>query len=319
MSNPIRTMRDVFLEKIYQYMKENGDIFFLTADFGSPVLDKLSQEFNDRCINVGIAEQNLVNVATGLSLEGFTVYAYAIAPFISMRCFEQTRTNLSIQSHLKSMNVNLIGVGAGLSYNLSGPTHHCYEDVALMRLLPNFTVFSPSDWVLAELFFDYSINVRKPKYIRFDAKPLESIYHTVSDLSLEDGFYEFIKGDKIAIVATGFMTHRALEVANEIKDIGVIDMFFLKPINAELLFATLTQYDVIITLEESFINVGGLDSIILKVLNDFDSHIKVKNLGINDEYVFDLGNRDYLHKIKGLDQEGITKIVHKIQASSFYV
>ena len=117
----LRAMRDAFLERLIPRMETNRGIFFLTGDFGSPVLDTIRDRFPDRFVNVGIAEQNLINVASGLALEGHAVYAYAIAPFITMRCLEQVRVNLAIMSQLRPMNVNLIGVGAGCSYSLSGP------------------------------------------------------------------------------------------------------------------------------------------------------------------------------------------------------
>ena len=84
-------MRDVFLERIWQEMLHNPLIFFVSADFGSPVLDKIRKDFPERFINVGIAEQNLINITAGLAIEGYTVFAYAIAPFITMRCYEQIR------------------------------------------------------------------------------------------------------------------------------------------------------------------------------------------------------------------------------------
>ncbi|HQJ94664.1 MAG TPA: hypothetical protein PLT06_07500, partial [Syntrophorhabdaceae bacterium] len=105
-----KAMRDVFIERIYERMLTDKNVFFLTADFGSPVLDKLRDDFKDRFINVGIAEQNLVNIAAGLATEGFCVYAYAIAPFLTMRAFEQIRNNLSLLSRAHKLNVNLIGV-----------------------------------------------------------------------------------------------------------------------------------------------------------------------------------------------------------------
>ena len=95
MKTEINNMRDVFIENIFNLMHKDRNIFFLCADFGSPKLDNLRKKFSDRFINVGIAEQNLINVSTGLALEGFTVYAYAIAPFLTMRAYEQIRINLS--------------------------------------------------------------------------------------------------------------------------------------------------------------------------------------------------------------------------------
>jgi len=312
-SQPTKTMRDAFIERVYERMKKNNHIFFLSDDFGAPSLDKLRKEFRDRFINVGIAEQDLINIATGLALEGYIVYAYGIASFLSMRAYEQIRSNLAISSQIKPVNVNLVGVGAGLSYDVSGPTHHCLEDISIMRLLPNFTVFSPSDWKLTESFVDYSINKKTPKYLRLDSKPLPLIYDDIGDLNLENGFYELLEGKKVCLVSTGYMTHRALEVAKKIGKIGVVDMFILKPINEKLLFEILNKYEYIITIEEALRNNGGLDSLISKILRDHQSNIKLKNMGFRDKYTFDLGDRDYLHKLNGLDGANIIKTIKECQ------
>ena len=150
-------MRDALLQRIWAAMSDDETLFFTCADFGSPVLDKIRADFPERFVNVGIAEQNLINVSAGLALEGFTVFAYAIAPFITMRCYEQVRVSLALLSEVRPLNVNLIGVGAGYSYVVSGPTHQCYEDITLMRAMPNFRVFSPADHVSAAALFDASL------------------------------------------------------------------------------------------------------------------------------------------------------------------
>jgi transketolase len=305
-------MRDALIEQVYNKMRQNRQIIFLSGDFGAPALDKIRKEFKDRFINVGIAEQNLINISSGLALEGFIVYAYAIAPFLTMRAYEQIRNNLSLLSQLKELNVNLIGVGAGVSYDISGPTHHCLEDMAIMRLLPNFMVFSPSDAALAEKFVDFSIRNKKPKYIRLDGKPLPYIYRRSQNFNFKDGFYELMQGKEVCIVSTGFMTHKALKVAYEIKhkvNVGVVDVFSLKPINRNMLFAVLKKYKYVITVEEAFINKGGLDSLIADLLDEKCCTVKLKKIGFKDKYVFDIGNRDYLHKIAGIDEQSITKVI----------
>lgn len=317
MKAEIKTMRDVFIEEIYRRMHDDDKLFFLSADFGSPKLDKLREDFKERFINVGIAEQNLINISTGLALEGFTVYAYAIAPFLTMRAYEQIRVNLSLHSQLKEININLIGVGAGLSYDVSGPTHHCLEDITIMRTLPNFIVFSPSDWVLAYRFVDYSIKVKKPKYIRFDGKPLPRIYDSTEDVDLGKGFCELRKGEKVCLVATGYMTHKAIKIANLLMDrnisIGVIDVFLLKPLSEELFFESLSKYKCVITLEEAYINKGGLDSLVASILDRENSHIRLKRLGFKDFYVFDMGSREHLHKLNNLDEGSIIKTIEECQ------
>ena len=308
-------MRDVFIEGIYNRMHKDQTLFFISADFGSPKLDKLREEFKDRFINVGIAEQNLINISAGLALEGFTVYAYAIAPFLTMRAYEQIRVNVSLHAQLKEININLIGVGAGLSYDVSGPTHHCLEDITLMRTLPHLVLFSPSDWKLAEKFVDYSIKIKKPKYLRFDGKPLSQIYSHIEDSDFLNGFKELVKGEKICLVSTGIMTHKAIKVAHLLKDsptkIGVIDIFVLKPLNEASFVEALNQYDWAITLEEAFINKGGLDSLVASMIGRRNSKVGLKRMGFEDAYVFDMGSREHLHRLNHLDEESIIKTIEE--------
>ncbi len=311
MSIEKRTMRDVFIERIYNRMSYDGSLFFLAADFGSPKLDKLREDFSDRFINVGIAEQNLVNVSTGLALEGYTVYAYAIAPFLVMRAFEQIRNNLCLLSHTHEVNVNLVGVGAGLSYDVSGPTHHSVEDISILRTLPNMSIFSPSDCVLAEKFVDYSIENKRPKYLRFDGKPLPDIYGNRQDVHITDGFCELAKGGEACLVSTGYMTHTALKAIEKLAGdgitVGLVDVFLIKPVNEDLLFETLSRYKHVVTLEEAFINKGGLDSMVSGILSGRESGIRLRRMGFDDAYVFDIGSRASLHRSKGMDEDSIIK------------
>lgn len=314
-----KVMRDVLIEQIYNRMLTNDSIFFISADFGSPALDKLREDFDDKFINVGIAEQNLINVATGMALEGFIVYAYAIAPFLTMRCYEQIR-NLSLLSQIREVNINLIGVGAGLSYDVTGPTHHCLEDTCIMRVLPNFVVFSPSDYITTERFVDYSLQVKKPKYIRLDGKAQPRIYADNQHISMEYGFFELKEGNEVGIVSTGYMTHKALKVAEKLAEdkisTGVVDVFLLKPLNENLLYKTLSKYRHIVTMEEAFVNKGSLDSIVADILRSNKSCVGLTKLGFGDKHVFEVGNREHLHKVNGLDEESIYKTVKEMVRDS---
>ncbi len=305
-----RVLRDALVEQIHKKMLSDNSIFFVSADFGSPALDKLRDEFPDRFLNVGIAEQNLINISTGLALEGYTVYAYAIAPFLTMRAYEQIR-NVSLLAQLKELNINLVGVGIGLSYDVTGPTHHCLEDVCIMRVLPDFMIFSPADYVTVERFIDFSIMTQKPKYIRLDGKALPRIYDDQLNISIENGFCELRQGEQIGIISTGYMTHKALKVAENLHaegiSAGVIDVFMLKPLDEELLYKTIAGYKHVLTMEESFINKGGLDSMILDILRNNDSSAGLSRFGFSDRYVFSVGDREYLHKLNGLDTDTIVK------------
>jgi transketolase len=304
-------MREVVIEKITQRMENDESIIFISADIGARKLDYLREHFADRFINIGIAEQNLINVSAGLALEGYNVYAYGISSFITTRCYEQIRVNLSILSQVRKMNVNLIGVGCGYSYAMSGPTHQALEDISIIHALPNMEIISPSDWVCSQSLVDYSLNVKGPKYIRLDSVPLKQIYQRVSDIHIEKGFNELLKGDNVCIISTGYMTHKAILVAEKLSkeniSVGLIDIFLLRGFDEKSLEKALMPYSNLVTIEEGFVNKGGLDSIMNSFIREFNMSIKLENFGINDNYSFHIGSRDSMHKINNMSVENIIK------------
>ena len=309
------TMRDAFIGALCDRMATDSSIFFLAADLGAPALDRMRAEYPDRFINVGIAEQNLINVASGLALEGFTVYTYAIAPFITMRAYEQARVNLAISSQIRPVNVTMIGLGGGVSYQVSGPTHHCLEDLAIMRLLPNMAVYCPADWVTAAALVDHTRASGMPQYIRFDGKALPALYAEPACVDLKRGFSCLAEGTDTGIVSTGFMTHRALAVAKERPGTAVIDLYSLKPCDEAALAVALAPFKWVITLEEALINNGGLDSLVAKVVREHDLACKLQPVGVNDRYVFDLGTRDRLHAINNMDEAAVLAIIDRAKGA----
>ena len=306
-------MRDVFLEKIWNEMSLDPLIFFVSADFGSPVLDKIREDFPDRFINVGIAEQNLINITAGLAIEGFKVFAYAIAPFITMRCFEQIRVSLALLSEVRPMNVNLIGVGAGYSYVVSGPTHQCYEDITIMRALPNFQVLSPADHITTSKLFNGCIASNGLRYLRLDAQVQPVLYPLKSPV-VADGFHLHSKGEKVCFIATGFMTHTALKVSEEISKkgfkVGVIDIFNLTDFKKEGLKKILKSYSAIVSFEEGFRGRGGLDSMLFEFISESKLDLRTLNIGVDPGYSFELGSRHELHEKVGI---GVQSALKKIQ------
>jgi transketolase len=287
-------------------MAHDQKIFFTSADFGSPVLDKIRADFPDRFVNVGIAEQNLINVSAGLALEGYTVFAYAIAPFITMRCYEQIRVSLALLSEVRPMNINLIGVGAGYSYVVSGPTHQCYEDITLMRALPNFRVLSPADHVSAGSLFDRCVSTKGPKYLRFDAQVLPVIYDDGAP-DLDVGFHVHRRGERVCLMATGYMLHTALKVANDLAalghSVGVIDLFDISDFAADQLETVLSTYAGIVTLEEGFRGRGGVDSMMFEFIARRGLNSRMLNIGVEGGYRFELGSRAELHEQVGIGPE----------------
>lgn len=310
-----QTMRDAFITDLIPVMKERDDIFFLVADLGAPALDELRRLYRDRFINVGIAEQNLVNVAAGLALEGCVVYCFAIAPFISMRCYEQVRVNLALMSQIRPMNVTLIGVGAGASYDMSGPSHQALEDISIMRTLPNMNVLSPADAVTARALLAYTLARPGPKYIRFDSKPLPDVYRERTLVPVADGFSELKAGHDACLVTTGYMTGRAANLVSECGlDAGHIDVFNLTAFNAERLSACLRKYRAVVTVEEGLVGRGGLDAAILNLLVNQRIAMAFKSLGYTDRYFFECGDREYLRNKAGFGDSHIRQALETVSA-----
>lgn len=308
-------MRDALLERIWQKMGENEKVFFTCADFGSPVLDKIRADFPKRFVNVGIAEQNLINVSAGLALEGFTVFAYAIAPFITMRCYEQTRVSLALLSEVRPMNVNLIGVGAGYSYVVSGPTHQCYEDITLMRAMPNFRVLSPADHITSAALLDVCMNHVGPKYLRLDAQVLRPIYESAAQ-AVQKGFAVHHTGKQLCLVATGYMVHTALAVAETLAQegvgIGVIDLVDLAQFSKQDLASAISKYETIVSLEEGFKGRGGMDAMLFDFIAENQLQKRLVNIGVDGAYRFELGSRKELHEQVGIGPEAVLDKIKRL-------
>jgi transketolase len=302
-------MRDALIERISSRMDSDDSLFFLTADLGAPSFDSLKSRHPKRCINVGIAEQNLINIATGLALEGFTVYAYGIAPFVSMRSCEQLR-NLALLAQSRELNVNVVSLGAGFSYDVSGPTHHCIEDLSLVRLLPNIELFSPCDSFIAGDFFDFTLREKRPKYLRLDGKILPPVYDAARP-DFSRGFSALRQGGSACLVTTGYATQKGLRIVGRLKEQGVeaglIDLYLLKGYDEDALASALSGYESIFTVEESLTGRGGLDSLIANLICDRYLPLRLKRYGPSGSYLFANGGRESLHKSYGMDDETIIR------------
>ncbi len=301
------SQRDAFWGRIYELARQDKDIILVTADMGAPALDKFRTDLRAQYIDVGIAEQQAVALATGLALCGKKTFAYAIAPFISLRCYEHIRVDLA------SMNlpVTLVGVGAGVSYDDSGPTHHAVDDLSALRILPNLKIHNITDSIMARAFADISCELDCPNYVRLDRKILPDIYEEGTDFSL--GLTVLAPNADICIVATGNMVHRALEVREELKnkgrDVGVIDVYTL-PVNEDAFIDIVGNVKQIVTLEEHTLP-GGLGSMICEVLADNGILKPIKRLGMDfmAGYCYKYGGRNNIQSLYGLDKDSLLNTI----------
>jgi transketolase len=226
-----------------------------------------------------------------------------------MRCYEQVRVSLALLSAVRPMNVNLVGVGAGYSYVVSGPTHQCYEDLTAMRALPDIQVLSPADHVCAAALFARCRDGAGPKYLRLDAQVLPALYEGAPP-DLAHGFHVHRVGADVCLVATGFMVHTALEVAERLAGIGiragVVDLFDLTGFDAGAFCGVVRAYAGIVTMEEGFRGRGGLDALVFDLMARTGSRTPVHNIGVEPGYRFELGTRAELHEKVGIGADAAT-------------
>ncbi|MHC4595373.1 MAG: transketolase family protein [Planctomycetota bacterium] len=311
MSSQLKTsnavdIRDAFFDRLYEIAANDSDVVFLTADMGAFSLAKFKKNLGSQYINVGVAEQNLVSVAAGLALGGKKVFIYAIAPFITQRCYEQIKIDLCCMR----LPVTVIGVGAGIAYNSDGPTHHATQDIAVMRALEGITIINPSDPVTSAAAASMAYEENHPVYVRIDKGKWPLLYDEIQDFV--DGLALLRDGGDVLIVSTGLMVHRAIEVAEELSrhsiDAAVLDLYRIKPVNAELLSDVISQSKQVVTLEEHSI-VGGIGSIISEILTDKGAAVPLKRIGILEKICPGYGNRDWMHSFYGLDVDAIAEAI----------
>jgi len=299
-------LRDAFFDALYDIAKNDSNVLCLVADMGAYSLNRFKKDLSRQYINVGVSEQNLVSVAAGLALGGKKVFIYAIAPFITQRCYEQIKIDLSCMS----LPVPLVGVGAGIAYNSDGPTHHATQDIAALRALPDMTILNPSDSTSASAAARTAYQSGGPVYVRIDKGRFPLLYDTEDSLS--DGLALVKDGSDVVIVTTGVMVHRAREVAEELQthsiDAGIVDVFRLKPTNEKKLLSIVGQYNRIVTLEEHSI-IGGLGSMVSEILTDHQKTVPLKRIGLADKLCEGYGDRQWMHEYYGLDAETIEKTI----------
>ena len=296
-------MRDSFNKELLEIADQNSNVFLLTADIGFQVFDEFRSKFTDRFLNMGVAEANMIGVASGMTLNNKIPICYTIIPFLIMRAFEQIRTDVCIQN----LPVKLVGVGGGVSYGTLGPTHHSLVDLAIMRSLPNMTVISPADPLETKKATSAMIDIEGPVYVRLGKNGEPNLLNENYNFEIGKGV-KLKTGSDISIISTGSILSLSMNLANELKksniDAEVINMHTLKPIDKELIYSTAKKTKKIITLEEHNI-IGGLGSAVAETISEYNFNVKQKIFGINDKFNYGVGSQEYHLEKNGLSVENL--------------
>lgn len=298
-------MRTAFINQLLEEARHNERVFLLVGDLGYSVVEPFAQEFPDRFLNVGIAEQNMAGVAAGLAMTGYNVYIYSIGNFPTLRCFEQIRNDIAYHK----ANVKVVAVGAGYAYGSLGATHQATEEIGALRTLPNMVVCTPGDPIEARAIATLSAGYEGPMYIRL-GKAGEKIVHEEKSLALKIGDIVPVvqsERNKRAVLACGNILATAkLQIESEHLPYDLYSIPFVKPLDKSQLQDIAEHYsEGLITIEEHQLSCG-MGSAVVEQLSDMyaagelTSYPRVKRIAIPDEFASVVGNQSYLREVEGL-------------------
>lgn len=298
-------MRTNFINQLIEEARHNDKIFLLVGDLGYHVIEPFAEEFPDRFLNVGIAEQNMAGIAAGLAMTGYNVYFYSIGNFPTIRCLEQIRNDIAYHQ----TNVKVVSVGAGYAYGSLGATHQATEEIGALRVLPNMVVATPGDPLEARAITKISASYDGPMYIRL-GKAGEKTVHTEDSINLKIGDICSLiirEENQTAVLACGNILDAALrQINDENLNYDLYSVPFVKPINKEQLINIVKTHPAgLITIEEHQKSCG-MGSAIVEVLNDLyyeggiEVYPKVKRIAIPDEFADVVGTQVFLREHEGL-------------------
>ncbi len=294
-------MRNHAIDQVTELAAKDNRVMIVTADLGYNVLNKFEDQFSDRFINVGIAEQNMTAVAAGLALSGNIVFTYSIGNFPTLRCIEQIRNDVCYHN----ANVKILSVGGGFAYGDLGMTHHATEDIAMMRALPNMRVYVPADSVEAVACIKEAYNTDGPAFVRM-AKGGESNLHA-PDAKLDvTGLLPLSEacGSDINIIACGTILSEGIKLMQELKkdgySVGVFSCPGVKPIDRTRIAELAYRSKLIVTMEEHNV-IGGLGGAVAEILAEVPGQRSaLMRLGLQDTYSSIVGDQVYLRDYYGM-------------------
>ena len=279
-----QSMRNIYGETLASFGEKREDIVVLDADLSSSTKTNIfAKKYPDRFFNVGIAEQNLITQACGLSLTGKKAYVSSFAMFATGRAWEQIRNTLCYND----LDVKIVATHCGLTVGEDGASHQALEDIAIMKAIPNMMIYSPCDAFETKKILEFSLSYNKPMYIRLSRcdvyDVLDKQYHFNPYKA-----YTLLEGNDATFISTGEFSYNAIKAAKILKEekdlnIEVIHIGMIKPIDKESIIKAAQKQKPIFTLENHSV-IGGLGSSVCDVVCASDYPCRVIKFGVNDVF-----------------------------------
>lgn len=299
-------MRDAFVRVLTAEMERNDRIVLITGDLGFGVLRPVWDNYPDRILNAGIAEQGMISMAAGLAATGRTVLVYSIGNFPTLRPLEQIRNDCAYHG----ADVKIICVGGGFVYGSLGMSHHATEDMAVMRAIPEVTCFTPGDPVETEAVTHEMLRRKGTCYLRLGRGNEPSIHGGPLDGWTFPRAVVLREGTDIAILSAGGILSQAADAAERLQQKGisakVISFPCLKPLDTETVKGLLRDFRRIMTVEEHTI-VGGFGSAVCEIVAEAGAGCRIRRIGLEDCFTTVVGDQQYLRRCYGMDGASIAE------------
>jgi transketolase len=299
-------MRAAFSDALVRLAKADPTVLLLTGDHGYALFDDFCRECPAQYINAGIAEQNMVGMAAGLSRVGFRPFVYGLAAFIPVRVVEQIKLDVAHDQ----LPVIFIGDGAGFVYSQLGTSHQSTEDIACTRAIPHLAIYSPADRFEVTACMEQAYHSKSPVYLRMGKSDRGDVHVDVPQVT--SGNLLKVKSGKscnIAFIATGSLVSTAVDISAEYyPDAVVWSAPCIKPLNSQQVATICKQSQSVIVLEEHSV-LGGLGSAITEIASEF-APVRILRIGVNDRFSHYCGTYEYLLKEHGLDRLAIEQKIH---------
>jgi transketolase len=298
-------MRAAFAKTLTELAEHDPRLFLLTGDLGYLALEPFKDKFPDRFLNVGVAEQNMVGIATGLSESGFIPFVYSIVTFATLRPYEFIRNG----PILHRLPVRIVGVGGGVEYGHNGASHYGLEDIGVMRVQPGITIVAPADHEQAVNALKETWNLPGPIYYRLGKDDKK----TVPGLKgkFKAGRAQLIReGAHLLIIALGAISYEAALAADILAKEGISSSLLivssLNPAPLDDLIAHLSKFSKALTVEAHYLD-GGLGSLVCEVVAEQNLQCRVLRCAVNQLPLGITGSQSYLHETFGLSPRAIVE------------
>jgi transketolase len=300
-------LRSTFIKTLAELAGENENIVFLTGDLGFMVVEPFTKKYPERFYNVGVAEQNMVGIATGLAEAGYIPFVYSIAGFAALRPYEFIR-NGPIYHNLP---VRVIGVGSGFDYGINGLTHYGIDDLGVMRIQPDMRIFCPADYNQTANLLRETWDSPGPVYYKLGKDNKLEVPGLNGEFRA--GRLQVVQeGESVCLLGLGSTAIETSQAADELQSHGikcsVAVVASINPEPVEDLIDLLSTHEHAVTIEAHYIN-GGLGSLVAEVIADNGLTCRLSRIGIRKTPVGELGSQKFMSKEYGLSPDAIVRTV----------